>query len=131
MAQYTRHFTLDEARDLLPRLREDLKEIQALLKEIRARQQAAGQKKLRVLAGNGKGPILSGLGPKISEAQAKIEAIAKQGVQIKDIERGLIDFPHFLGGDPKHEVFLCYELCEETIGYWHEIEDGFAGRKPI
>lgn len=122
---------MEEARALLPQVREQLTRIHALLAEIKASQEAEGQKKLRILRGNGKGPIVTGLGPKITEVQGQIEEIAKMGIQIKDLERGLIDFPHFLDGDPGHEVFLCYELSEETIAYWHEIEDGFAGRKPL
>lgn len=131
MPQYEKHFTIDQARALLPDLRKRLAAIQALLGEIHASRQAAGEKKLRILRGNGKGPVVTGLGPKISDVQSRIEQIADLGIQIKDIERGLIDFPHFLKGDPTHEVFLCYELCEETIGYWHEIEDGYPGRKPL
>lgn len=131
MPQYHKHFTIEEARVLLPDLRERLAKIQALLAEIRTSQQEAGEKKSRILRGNGKGPVVTGLGPKISDVQGQIEQIAGMGIQIKDIERGLIDFPHFLNGDPDHEVFLCYELCEETIDYWHEIEDGYAGRKPL
>lgn len=50
------------------------------------------------------------------------------GVQIKDLERGLLDFPCRLNG---RIVLLCWQLGEETIAYWHGAEEGFAGRKPI
>ncbi len=50
------------------------------------------------------------------------------GVQIKDLERGLLDFPCRMNG---RIVLLCWQLGEETIAYWHGAEEGFAGRKPI
>lgn len=131
MPQYQKHFTLEEARALLPDIRDRLTKIHELLAEIRSAKQAAGEKKLRILRGNGKGPVVAGFGPKISDVQSRIEQIASLGIQIKDIERGLIDFPHFLDGDPGREVFLCFELCEDDIRFWHEIEDGYAGRKPL
>lgn len=50
------------------------------------------------------------------------------GVQIKDIERGLLDFPCRMEG---RTVLLCWQLGEETIAYWHGADEGFAHRKPI
>ncbi len=52
--------------------------------------------------------------------------LSEAGIQVKDLEAGLVDFPHLRQGE---EVFLCWKLGEETIGYWHELESGFAGRK--
>jgi len=47
---------------------------------------------------------------------------------IKDLERGLIDFPALIGGK---EVFLCWEKDEDDIEYWHDIDSGYAGREPL
>ena len=47
---------------------------------------------------------------------------------VKDLDSGLIDFPTLFRGD---EVYLCWKLGESGIGFWHKIEDGFPGRKPI
>jgi hypothetical protein len=131
MPQYKKHFTLEEARALVPQMQAQFKKIHALLAEIRAGQEEAGQETLRILKGNGKGPIVAGLGPKIAEVQKEIETIAGLGIQIKDLQRGLIDFPHYLQDNKTHEVFLCYELSEDTVRFWHEIEDGFDGRQPL
>ena len=49
-------------------------------------------------------------------------------IQIKDLERGLIDFPAIRGG---REIFLCWEKDEEDIEYWHELDTGFAGREKL
>jgi hypothetical protein len=57
-----------------------------------------------------------------------IEEIQQTGCVIKDLEMGLVDFPSLRGGE---EVYLCWKLGEERIGYWHGIEEGFAGRKPL
>ena len=50
------------------------------------------------------------------------------GTVVKDLETGLVDFPSLRGGE---EVYLCWKLGEARIGYWHGIEEGFAGRKPL
>ena len=47
---------------------------------------------------------------------------------LKDLDEGLVDFPAMLDG---HEIYLCWKLGEERIGYWHGVDEGFAGRKPL
>jgi hypothetical protein len=56
---------------------------------------------------------------------AEIDAI---GVQVKDLEQGLLDFPSMMDGKA---VLLCWKLGEPTIAHWHTEEEGFAGRKPL
>ena len=99
-----------------PALRRRLLRIAELLAEVRCAQatKGAGARPL-VMRGNGKGPILSGVGKQKEEAQRLIEEIADEGIQIKDLERGLVDFPYFLYGDSSREVFLCWHLGEDTI----------------
>ena len=58
--------------------------------------------------------------------QEILRDLAEAGIEVKDVGRGLVDFPHLREGQ---EVFLCWELGEETVSYWHEIEAGYAGRK--
>ncbi len=63
------------------------------------------------------------------EIARSLEAITALGVQVKDADRGLVDFPsRHPRGDP---VLLCWRLGEREVGYWHGVEDGFAGRKPL
>jgi len=52
----------------------------------------------------------------------------KREIQVKDLDRGLIDFPAMREG---REVFLCWERGEDDIGFWHELETGYAGREPL
>jgi hypothetical protein len=62
------------------------------------------------------------------EAKGCVAEIEEIGVQIKDLEQGLLDFPCVLDGKM---VLLCWKLGEKEIGYWHAPEDGFEGRKPL
>ena len=57
-----------------------------------------------------------------------LEKIQEIGCQLKDIEVGLIDFPTLYRD---REVYLCWKLGESSIAYWHQVEDGFRGRRPI
>ena len=50
------------------------------------------------------------------------------GIVVRDIDRGLIDFPAILEG---REVYLCWELDEDGIGFWHDLESGYGGRQPL
>jgi hypothetical protein len=57
-----------------------------------------------------------------------IELVNSAGAQIKSLEEGLLDFPARRGDE---DVLLCWKLGEDEIGYWHGLEEGFAGRKPL
>jgi hypothetical protein len=56
------------------------------------------------------------------------DLIDAAGAQIKSLEEGLLDFPALRGDEV---VLLCWKLGEEEIGYWHGVDEGFAGRKPL
>lgn len=60
--------------------------------------------------------------------KSTLERIQDIGCQLKDIEIGLIDFPTLYR---EREVYLCWKLGESGIGFWHHVEDGFRGRRPI
>ncbi len=64
----------------------------------------------------------------VQEAKDTLAEIDAIGVQIKDLEQGLLDFPCVIEGKT---VLLCWKLGEKEIGFWHSPEDGFAGRKPL
>jgi len=66
-----------------------------------------------------------------TEAQslsACIDLVNDAGVQIKSLEEGLLDFPARRGDE---DVLLCWQLGEDEVGYWHGVDEGFAGRKPL
>lgn len=64
----------------------------------------------------------------MQETQDTLTEIDEIGVQVKDLEKGLLDFPSMIEGQT---VLLCWKLGEKEIGYWHSPEEGYAGRKPI
>src|SRR6188472_4046254 len=59
---------------------------------------------------------------------AAVEELNSLGVVVKDLDRGLVDFPALRQGE---EVLLCWQVGEGEVAYWHGLEEGFAGRKPL
>ena len=57
-----------------------------------------------------------------------VEELQRLGVLVKDLDRGLVDFPALRGDE---EVLLCWQVGEDEIAYWHGVDEGFAGRKPL
>lgn len=64
----------------------------------------------------------------IDQMAAAVARIDGLGITLRDIERGLIDFPALVGG---RQVWLCWQLGETEIGFWHELETGFGSRQPL
>ena len=62
------------------------------------------------------------------EMQKALDELDGLGVQLKDIDQGLVDFPSRRDG---RVVYLCWRLGEETIAWWHDVDTGFAGRQPL
>lgn len=120
------HFTLAEARKLLPKVR---KKVEAVIQAARAARggQAASHGALHLNGANGNGNGKHADPLKVLAVLAK--ELADDGIFLKDAERGLIDFPHIR--ENGEEVYLCWLAGEEDILFWHRLEDGFAGRQPI
>jgi hypothetical protein len=131
-----RLFTPEEANDTLPRLRPLL---ERLVKERGALAERAGELQAAqgIVAGNG-GRIDAGRLAELQDAAARsaaevaalVEELQRAGVQVKDLDRGLVDFParHPESGET---VLLCFELGEPGVEHWHDLEEGFAGRKRL
>jgi len=68
---------------------------------------------------------MQGIVDQMAAAVARIDAL---GITLRDIERGLIDFPALASG---RQVWLCWELGEERVGFWHELDTGFGSRRPL
>ena len=122
-----RYFTLEEATALLPRLTALLIELRERRRTLLAREQEQQERyRARVrVNGHARG------GEEFVDLAALnrgIQEILALGVELKDIETGLVDFPAWRGG---RVVYLCWRLGEPTIAWWHEIDAGFAGRQPL
>lgn len=120
------HFTLAEARAALPELKRQFQMLYDLRDAIRVGA-ARHEESRKAHEGNGGGGHDAGAYMDANiRFQEIVQEITQRGIQLKDLDRGLVDFPHIREGQ---EVFLCWQLGEDTISYWHEIETGFAGRK--
>ena len=127
MAQFEKYLTIEEANSLIPELRELLTRIQ----EIRDRLVVDWENAKPVLRevrmnGGGKesGPFLTSL----HQMNAQLRRLIELGVQLKDVERGLVDFPAWRGD---REVLLCWHLGEARVAFWHDVDSGFAGQQAL
>jgi hypothetical protein len=127
MNQFQKHFTLREAQMLLPELRRIFKDAHARRERARRADEKLGDL-LRKTGTDVGGAPLNELLLDLQQMNAQLERVQKLGVQLKDLERGLVDFPHIRDG---REVFLCWELDEDDIEFWHEIDTGYAGRERL
>jgi hypothetical protein len=64
----------------------------------------------------------------LAEMQESLGEFQRRDIQIKDVERGLLDFPAIIGGK---EVFLCWEQDEDAVEFWHDLDTGYSGRERL
>jgi hypothetical protein len=123
---HDRHFTREEAEALLPTIEPMLRDLRA------ARDRLTDAEAHQVLADaaptNGGGAPGREVGEGFLEVRRLLGSIQELGIVIRDIDRGLIDFPAVLDGE---EVYLCWQLDEDGIAWWHDLESGFGGRQPL
>jgi hypothetical protein len=122
-----RYFTLQEANQTLNSIRPLMDELQEIRQAILKNQPEAWPA-IEKSAGNGGNRALSNMVQEFEKLDALVHQIQDTGVLIKDINLGLLDFPALKDG---REVYLCWQYEEGDIAFWHEVEAGFAGRKPI
>lgn len=122
-----RTYTLAEARAILPRVKELMGAVQAARRAILKLRPAAWPA-LRAAATNGGSKEAGELALEFGKLEAGIKAILALGVQIKDVDSGLVDF---LGTRDGREIYLCWRYGEDDIAFWHDLDAGFAGRQPI
>jgi hypothetical protein len=128
-------FTLDEAQSLLPVL-------ESLLRRALAGKQAAeevesslGELSRRIFLSGGMRVDLAAVARQRAEMDGHLERVREMiaeidsiGVQVKDLESGLLDFPFKLEDEV---VLLCWRMGESAIEHWHTVDSGFQGRKPV
>ena len=122
-----RIFSLAEAKALLPTLRSLLGEMGEAWDHVRGLNPEV-QKARDASAFDGFSKAGVEYVGSVSQLMFLIHQIKDLGVLLKDAEKGLCDFPYLRNGKV---VYLCWQLGEENIGYWHDIEAGFAGREPL
>ena len=129
-----RYFTPSEANELLAEVRP----LAESLVEHRDGMRLAAERRARLtarIAGNG-GDLdpqepgeLDEQFERESQAVARaVEGLQRLGLLVKDLDRGLVDFPALHNGE---EVLLCWQVGEDEVAHWHGVDEGFAGRKPL
>jgi hypothetical protein len=111
-------------RDRLIALQAEKRELDQLLGELR---------RLAPLAFlNGHGAQLERIEQRVAELtrsiREKVRVIHQLGVEVKDLDMGIVDFPSLRDG---REVYLCWRVDEPTVAYWHDLDAGFRGRQPL
>ena len=123
---HERHFTREEANALLPQLTTMLTQLREAKDELTDAE--AHEALTEAAPTNGGGDEGRQVGVAFLEVRRLLEAIEQAGIVLRDIDRGLIDFPAVMDG---REIYLCWELGEDEVAYWHELETGFGGREPL
>jgi hypothetical protein len=122
-------FSLEEANELLPQVRRMLVSIRRAHRRLQALQEAAKHAAEGAEQGGGGMPDGARYITMLMQLASHTSELDSLGVQLKDYERGLIDFPSLRDG---RVVLLCWHLGEgEQIEWWHDVETGFAGRQPL
>lgn len=123
---HARHYTLEQAHAALPWVRERIERVrdaQARLTEKEAREALSD-----AAPGNGGGEPGQVVSEGFLDLRAALSELEQMDIVLRDAERGLVDFPALRDG---REIYLCWLEEEDEIGYWHELEAGYAGRQPL
>ncbi len=124
--RFDKHYTREQVRSLLPQVRIWLAQLTERREELQKQ-----EKRLHSMMSPGRdigGATINGWVRTLAAIQGLLLEFYSREIQIKDLERGLLDFPALLEG---REVFLCWESAEEDVGFWHDLESGYAGRQPL
>jgi hypothetical protein len=129
-----RTFTVEEANAAVAELRPIVEQLVRHGRNLASAQRRQAELVTRI-AGNGGDMAPSDLGEAAETIESEAASVGKcadlidaAGAQIKSLEEGLLDFPALRGDEV---VLLCWKLGEEEIAYWHGVDEGFAGRKPL
>lgn len=123
---HARHYTVDQANAALEFVTERIERLRAArerLTDEEARVALAG-----AAPGNGGGEPGRQVSQAFLELRSALGELQEVEVILRDLERGLVDFPALRDG---REVYLCWEEGEDEIGFWHEPDAGHAGRQPL
>jgi hypothetical protein len=124
--RFDKHYTRDEARALLPQIRKWLERLNRLRQVLEGHEKRLGTlMKERHDTG---GQSVNDQVRTLADAQEILAEFQRRQIFIKDLERGLIDFPAIIGGK---EVFLCWEQDEDDVEFWHDLEGGYGGRERL
>src|SRR5262245_8578212 len=123
-----KYFTVEEANRLIPQVKamiDQLRQGQLHLQKQRPTAEAIAQQSGGNGGGSEAGAYLSTYLHVMARGLGQLQGM---GILLKDLERGLVDFPYQRDG---REVYLCWKYGEERIDYWHDTDSGYSGRQPL
>jgi hypothetical protein len=124
--RFDKHYTREEAQALLPQLRQWLQHLNELRQDLER-----WERRLTSLMRPGYdlgGDLVNQWIRTLADMRRLLGEFQRRDIQIKDLERGLLDFPAIVGGK---EVFLCWEQDEDTVEFWHDLDTGYGGRERL
>jgi hypothetical protein len=123
---FEKHYTCEEVNALLPQIRKWLEQLNRLREDLHRYENRLGG-----MTEQGKdlgGETVNNWIRALADMQELLAEFQRRQIFIKDLQRGLLDFPALIGGK---EVFLCWESDEEAVEFWHDLETGFGGRERL
>lgn len=123
---FKKHYTLAEARALLPQVREWLERLDELRRQIE--KDESSLREITSKGGDAGGKVVERWARMMADTRDVFAEFEAREIQLKDVERGLLDFPAII---EDREVFLCWEKDEEDIEHWHDLDAGYAGRERL
>jgi hypothetical protein len=123
---HVRHYSPEEAEAALPQVTELLRRMRSARSHLTDSEARAAL--AEAAPGNGGGEAGRTVSEGFLELRESLIGLRELDVVLRDLERGLVDFPAFRDG---REVYLCWEEGEDEIAFWHEPDAGFSGRRPL
>jgi hypothetical protein len=123
---HERHFTAEQATEALQHVKpllQRLRDARDLLTDEQAHEALS-----EAAPSNGGGDAGTQVGQAFLEVRRLLLTLQEAGIVVRDIERGLIDFPALIDD---REVYLCWELGEDEVAWWHELDSGYRGRQSL
>lgn len=124
--RFQKHYRREEAEALLPQIRRWLQRLNELRREVER-----SEKRITSIMLPGHdvgGDLVNRWIRTLAEMQELLGEFQRRDILIKDLERGLLDFPAIIGGK---EVFLCWEQDEDNVEFWHDLDTGYSGRERL
>lgn len=124
--RFKKHYTPEEAQALLPQIRQWLQRLNELRQQLEKVDKRVGS----LMSGGDDvgGDQVNRWIRIMADLQDVLLEFQRREIVIKDMERGLVDFPAIVSG---REVFLCWEQDEEAVEFWHDLDTGFGGRERL
>ena len=124
--RHSRHYSIEEANDSIAWVQQCLDRLRSA--KSRLGDQEAREALSEATPTNGGGQPGKVVSEAFLELRSALVDLRGREIVLRDLDRGLVDFPSLSGGE---EIYLCWEEGEGEIAFWHDLETGFAGRRPL